>query len=230
MTTRPFTFLLAAALAGMVATGVPLAALLLNWWLGWPPVDWRLSLLLLTGVPVFLGVSWQLMAADNALAVQQRQADIDAQEVKTQAARLALEAATAGGDEQPQSDHRATAVAVLRFMRAGDALGFTFDNLHDAGVVEWDAWSRLTEFYKLWPEAGPVLVCRGGSAPTEWGPSWHLGRVNDLVALGELPLPPGAPPVVNGDFVLKHNTNTRKNTKRAAVGTVVDGVAREVGQ
>ena len=30
MTTRPFTFLLAAALAGVVATGVPLAALMIG--------------------------------------------------------------------------------------------------------------------------------------------------------------------------------------------------------
>lgn len=98
MTTRPYTFWLAAALAGMVATGVPLAALMLNWWLGWAVVGWWTLVWPLMFFLVFLGVSWRLMVADNALAERQRQLDQDALERQARA------------DAQTRDDVHVTAV------------------------------------------------------------------------------------------------------------------------
>ena len=228
MTTRPFTFLLAAALAGMVATGVPLAALLLNWWLGWPPVDWRLTLWLLTAVPVFLGVSARLMASDNLLAERQRQIDQDAQEVKTQAARLALEAATAGGEEPPEPapvpvDMTRTAMkqAVGRFMRGGEAAG-SFSIRALSSIVSDGDWAALTEFYCS-DAGGRVLRDRGGPLGTGWGYGWTLDTVLQALNADRLPFPDMAVPEVALYVANTAQRNTKRRSSTVVEGTVIGG-------
>jgi hypothetical protein len=149
----------------------------------------------------------------------------EAQEIENRRRAAELEAAQRGA-EPAESAHRATAVAVWRFMRAGDALGFAWDGLNEAGVLKFDAWMRVKDFYLLYPADSPVLTDRGGSAGTVWSPTWTLGRVGDLLAMDELPLPPGAPPVVSGEFAVKQNANGQKKRK---AGAVVEGVARQAG-
>jgi len=144
-------------------------------------------------------------------------------------AELAQQAAAGGSEEA--TPPKTTAVMVWRFFRAADALGFALDGLTAAGVVTQPTWQRVKDFYLQWPADGPVLVDRGGNIGTVWAPTWTLGRVGDEIALGTLPLPPGAPPDVGVYVPSQHNTQqSTKRNKRGAAGMTVDSVAREVGQ
>ena len=207
MTTRPFTFLLAAALAGMVATGVPLAALILNSWLGWPPVGWWLGLWLFSAVPVFAGVSWRLMVADNALAVQQRQADIRRDQLKNARVEWELksakrEQATASGlagAREAEARERAWEIGLEILFRAIDKAGGASARKL-AGCVGSDTHPALMAFYTS-PAGLCILRDAGGNVGHTWGFNesgelWGLDEVLALLRAGALPHPDGDVPKI----------------------------------
>lgn len=220
MHTRPYTVRFALCIAGIILGGAILFDSLdrafdpyfLTFWGG-------------VGLTVFLSIVADGIHQHHAELIRAEANRLYAQELTNWEREQALERAHApetDDDHPSQSDHRATAVGVHRFFRAGDALGFAFDDLHDAGVLTYHTWMRLKEFYLIWPENGPVLVDRGGSAGTEWSPTWTLGKIGDTLAMGELPLPPGAPPQVSAHFTAKQNTKQPKKTQKR----VVEGVAK----
>lgn len=171
---------------------------------------------------------WQRLGVDISLD----RARAKTNELANQARELELKAILAvsqtdDDEDAPPTAHRATAVGVLRFFTGGNALGFAFDGLYAAGLLTQPTWQRLKDFYLCWPEESPVLIDRGGSAGTVWAPTWTLGKVSEQLALGEFPLPLGAPPAVSVYIPSQHNTKQNKKTQKTVV---VEGVARQVGE
>lgn len=217
---RPTAWLAGAGVGLCLVSGVGLVALAagltLPWWayLAWfgfglgGTVAWEYG----AGAVVYLRT-----ARADLYGTWQRH---EAQEIENRRRAAELEQAAAGGDEADDGPRRAAAVGVWRFMLAGNALGFALDGLVAAGVVTQPTWQRLKDFYLIYPESGPVLADRGGNVGTVWAPSWSLGRVGDELALGEFPLPPGAPPDVGVYIPSQHNAG--KRTKRTAGAVIID--------
>ena len=218
-------------LFGMCAVGV--AATLAGWRA--TPGYYALWFFGLAGLVLFVdfGLSavkdWRQVHVDIRLDQARAWANELANQAKDAELELA-QAAAAGGSEEA-APPKTTAVMVWRFFRAADALGFALDGLTAAGVVTQPTWQRVKDFYLQWPADGPVLVDRGGNIGTVWAPTWTLGRVGDEIALGTLPLPPGAPPDVGVYVPSQYNTQqSTKRSKRGAGALTVDSTAREVGQ
>lgn len=229
MTTRPHLTILALCIAGMLASGVPLVGVLLGAD-GWALTVWGggLGVFVFAGVMAFgLNEGAQVWLRQKAEDLRRDQLANEAKDLANQQGWRALEQAVtdailATDDDEPATPHKATAAGVWNFFCGGDAVGFAFDSMYAAGLLSQPTWTRLKDFYLLWPQDGPVLVDRGGSAGTVWAATWTLRKVGERLALGDLPLPLGAPPVVGVYIPPPVNTTKRSNTKRGAAGAVVE--------
>ncbi len=214
----------------LASAGLACLLLALTTWLApaWTAANFMVPLLLGVGLPpvVTLLAGLRLWWSSETTRLWLASVGGETQRLLNVAREAELKLAqqiAATDDDEPAKPHKATAAGVWNFFCAGDQLGFALDGLVECGVLSQPAWQRLKDFYLCWPEDGPPLRDRGGSVGTEWAPTWTLRKVGERLALGDLPLPLGAPPVVSVYVKPTLNTTQRKTTqKRGAASVVID--------
>lgn len=239
MTTKPYLVALALCLGGMVATGLPLAALALGW-NGWAFLGWGAGL----GGFVFLGVCAAGIQGEHGYLTAQRYADLKRQQISNAEREWALKSARrqadaasglTGAREAEALERRWQVGAEILFRAIDKAGGASGRKL--AGVVGSDAHPALMAFYTS-PSGLCILRDAGGNVGHTWGyretgEAWTLDDVLALIRAGKLPHPDSEPPEINplppsaAQRSTPRKSATQKKAERPEKGAgaaVVEGV------